>query len=54
MPITKEFLEAEIASLQAQRNNALTILQQADGAIAAYRALLSKLEQPEPDKGAEQ
>ncbi len=48
MPIDKEFLQAEIASLQKQRSEAMAAVHQAEGAIAAYAALLDRLESEPP------
>ncbi len=48
MQIDKEHLKAEIASLQKQRNDAMVTVHQADGAIAAYAALIARLESESP------
>lgn len=48
MQITKEFLDAEILSLEQEIGKAQTFLTQAQAVIGAYKMLLSRLEQPEP------
>ncbi len=48
MQIDKEHLKAEIASLQKQRNDAMVTVHQADGAIAAYAALIARLDSEPP------
>ena len=50
MVITQEFLQAEIADLQRESEKAKTFLIQADAAISAYRVLIAKLIEPEPEK----
>jgi hypothetical protein len=50
MVITQEFLRAEIADLQQEIEKAKTFLIQADGAISAYKTLIAKLIEPEPEK----
>lgn len=47
MQITKEFLDAEILSLEQEIGKAQTFLTQAQAVIGAYKMLLSRLEQPE-------
>jgi hypothetical protein len=43
---TIEYLRSEIESLKAQRAGAVVTVSQADGAIAAYEALIAKLATP--------
>jgi hypothetical protein len=50
MQITKEFLEAEIQSLEQESNKAQTFLIQAQATVAAYKMLLNRLEAPEEKK----
>ena len=50
MQITKEFLEAEIQSLEQESNKAQTFLIQAQATIAAYKMLLNRLEAPEENQ----
>lgn len=50
MQITKEFLEAEIQSLEQESNKANTFLIQAQATIAAYKMLLNRLDVPEPEE----
>jgi len=55
--ITKEFVEAEIAALNAEMENAKTFLIKAQAAVDVHNMLLRKLETPEPvldDKGNQQ
>ena len=47
MQITKEFLEAEIQSLEQELNKAQVFTVQAQATIAAYKMLLNRLEAPE-------
>ena len=47
MQITKEFLVAEIQSLESEANKAQTFLIQAQATITAYKMLVDKLDQPE-------
>ena len=47
MQITKEFLEAEIQSLEQEATKANTFLVQAQATITAYKMLLNRLEAPE-------
>ena len=49
MVITQAFLQAEIADLQRESEKAKTFLIQADAAISAYRVLIAKLIEPEPE-----
>lgn len=51
---TIEYLKTEIASLQAQRAQAIATVSQADGAIAAYEALIAKLTTPAETMTVEQ
>jgi hypothetical protein len=48
MQITKEFLAAEIAELQAESKKAETFLVQVQATISAYQMLVSRLDAPEP------
>ena len=50
MVITQEFLQAEIADINREVEKAKTFLIQADAAISAYRVLIAKLIEPEPEK----
>jgi hypothetical protein len=43
MQITKEFLVAEIQSLESEANKAQTFLIQAQATITAYKMLVNKL-----------
>ena len=47
MQITKEFLEAEIQSLEQELNKAQVFMVQAQATIQAYKMLLNRLEAPE-------
>ena len=47
MRITKEFLEAEIKSLEQELNKAQVFTIQAQATVAAYKMLLNRLEAPE-------
>jgi hypothetical protein len=47
MQITKEFLVAEIQSLESEANKAQTFLIQAQATITAYKMLVNKLNEPE-------
>lgn len=49
MQITKEFLQAEIRSLEQEMGKANTFLIQAQATIAAYNMLLNRLDAPEED-----
>lgn len=51
---TIEYLKAEIESLKAQRAQAVATVSQADGAIAAYEALIAKLTTPAETMTVEQ
>ena len=48
MQITKEFLNAEILSLEQEITKAQTFLTQAQAVLGAYKMLVDKLNQPEP------
>ena len=50
MQITKEFLVAEIASLESELNKANAFAIQAQGTIAAYRMLINRLDAPDPQE----
>jgi hypothetical protein len=54
MQITKEFLVAEIQSLESETNKAQTFLIQAQATITAYRMLVNRLDDPEPEQKAEE
>ena len=47
MQITKEFLVAEIESLEFEANKAQTFLIQAQATITAYKMLINKINEPE-------
>ena len=47
MQITKEFLEAEIQSLEQELNKAQVFTIQAQATVQAYKMLLNRLEAPE-------
>ena len=47
MQITKEFLEAEIQSLEQELNKAQVFTVQAQATVQAYKMLLNRLEAPE-------
>ena len=47
MQITKEFLVAEIQSLESEANKAQTFLIQAQATITAYKMLINKIDEPE-------
>ena len=47
MQITKEFLEAEIQSLEQELNKAQVFIVQAQATVQAYKMLLNRLEAPE-------
>ena len=53
MQITKEFLETEIRSLEQESQKAQTFLIQAQATIIAYRMLVGKLDEPEPEPNQE-
>ena len=50
MEITKDFLVAEIQSLEQEINKANVFVIQAQATVAAYRMLINKLEAPEPEE----
>ena len=47
MAVTKEYLEARIAELTRQAEAAADVLQNVNGAIAAFRHLVTELEKDE-------
>ena len=47
MHITKEFLVAEIQSLESETNKAQVFLIQAQATITAYKMLINKIDEPE-------
>ena len=48
MEISKDFLNAEILSLEQEIGKAQTFLTQAQAVLNAYKMLLARLDQPEP------
>jgi hypothetical protein len=48
MEISKDFLNAEILSLEQEIGKAQTFLTQAQAVLNAYRMLLARLDQSEP------
>ncbi len=48
MELTKEFLLSEITRLEAERNQAANFITAAQGAIDGYKALVERLDAPEP------
>ena len=53
MQITKEFLNAEVLSLESEISKAQTFLTQAQAVLSAYKMLLARLDQPEPQQEAD-
>ena len=51
MLITKEFLVAEIQSLEQEAQKAQTFIVQAQATISAYNMLINKLDTPEVETG---
>jgi hypothetical protein len=49
MQITKEFLQAEIVSLEQEFQKAVTFQIQAQATIQAYKMLINRLDAPEPE-----
>ena len=49
MQISKEFLQVEISDLENESQKANTFVIQAQATIAAYKMLLNRLDQPEPE-----
>jgi hypothetical protein len=49
MQISKEFLLSEIADLENESQKANTFLIQAQATISAYKMLIDRLNQPEPE-----
>jgi hypothetical protein len=47
MQINKEFLVAEIQSLESETNKAQVFLIQAQATITAYKMLINKIDEPE-------
>lgn len=47
MQITKEFLVAEIQSLESETNKAQVFLIQTQATITAYKMLINKIDEPE-------
>lgn len=54
MVITTEFVQSEMTSLEQEIVKANAFITQAQGAIAAYKTILQKLEQPEPEAPAQE
>lgn len=50
MVITKEFLQSEIARFERDRDQAQEFVKTSGVAIAAYMALVDRLDAPEPAK----
>lgn len=48
--LTREFIEAEIANLETEKQKAHGFMLQADGAIAAWKTALAKLEEVQGDE----
>ena len=48
MNITKEFLQAEIASIEQEMENARIFQIRGTAAISVHKMLLAKLDEPEP------
>ena len=49
MQINKEFLQSEISALENESQKAQTFLIQAQATISAYKMLVNRLDQPEPE-----
>jgi hypothetical protein len=49
MQINKEFLQLEISALENESQKANTFLIQAQATISAYKMLIDRLDQPEPE-----
>lgn len=49
MQITKEFLQAEIVSLEQELQKAVSFQIQAQATIQAYKMLVNRLDAPEPE-----
>lgn len=54
MVITEEFLQAEITELEREMQKAQTFFTQAQATVAAYKMLIAKLNEPEPEPQNEQ
>jgi hypothetical protein len=54
MVITTDFVQSEMTSLEQEIVKAKDFISQAQGAISAYKTILQKLEQPEPDAPAQE
>ena len=52
MQITKEFLEAEVQSLEQELNKAQVFVVQAQATITAYKMLLNRLDAPDEQEQA--
>ena len=53
MVITQDFVQTEVSTLEQEIVKANAFITQAQGAIAAYKTILQKLEQPEPEAPTE-
>ncbi len=53
MQITKEFIDAEILSLESEISKAQTFLTQAQAVLSTYKMLLARLDQPDPQQEAD-
>jgi hypothetical protein len=53
MQITAEYLNEQRKGLEAQRLNALAIVNQTAGAMATIDVMLKRLQEPEPEKESE-
>lgn len=50
MVITQQFLEAEVKSLETEMQKAQLFFTQAQATISAYKMLVAKINEPEPEK----
>ena len=50
MQITKEFLVAEITDLEQEIQRANAFIIKAQGTVEAYKMLINRLDQPEPEQ----
>ena len=50
MQITKEFLVAEITDLEQEIQRANAFVIKAQGTVEAYKMLINRLDQPEPEQ----
>lgn len=49
MVITQQFLEAEVKSLETEMQKAQLFFTQAQATISAYKMLVAKINEPEPE-----